>query len=153
MWRYISNLHIYWSIFYAKKDIKDRERFENTRGRFFCVAKRWMTIRGLCMFSIINSLNIPSYLFLLLCLMFFEIYGIIQIKKSSRKKEWKNFGYFQAFLSILFAITLGVNRIIHSILPGTQQAKVCAIVTIVLLIINILFFCIMSLILLAKKRW
>lgn len=104
------------------------------------------------MFSIINSLSIPSYLFLLLCLMFFEIYGIIQIKKSSRKKEWKNFGYFQAFLSILFAITLGVNRIIHSILPGTQQAKVCAIVTIVLLIINILFFCIMSLILLAKKR-
>lgn len=46
------------------------------------------------MFSIINSLNIPSYLFLLLCLMFFEIYGIIQIKKSSRKKRMEKFWVF-----------------------------------------------------------
>ncbi len=103
------------------------------------------------MFSIINSLSLPVYLFLLLCIVVTCIIGLIQWKKSS-KKYWKGWKYWY-YATIVYTIVLGVNRVIHHTdLFAREYGQVSTVITIALLILYILAFIISCGVLLVKNQ-
>lgn len=75
------------------------------------------------MFHIINSMDMPTYMIMLLVIFGMDVYGLIKYRKE--KAPWKVIAYLLPVLLIIIA----VNRVIKEYAPDTHLYNVSADVT------------------------
>ena len=75
------------------------------------------------MFHIINSMDMPTYMIMLLVIFGMDVYGLIKYRKE--KAPWKVIAYLLPILLIIIAI----NRVVKEYAPDTHLYKVSADVT------------------------
>ena len=75
------------------------------------------------MFHIINSMDMPTYMIMLLVIFGLDVYGLIKYRKE--KAPWKVIAYLLPVLLIIIA----VNRVIKEYAPYTHLHNVSVAVT------------------------
>lgn len=75
------------------------------------------------MFHIINSMDMQTYMIMLLVIFGLDVYGLIKYRKE--KAPWKVIAYLLPVLLIIIA----VNRVIKEYAPDTHLHNVSAAVT------------------------
>ena len=75
------------------------------------------------MFHIINSMDVPTYLMMLLTALGLNVYGLIKYRKV--KAPWK----VAAYLQPVTLIAIAINRVIREYAPDTHLYNVSVAVT------------------------
>ncbi len=94
-------------------------------GELFLIATKQFGHRkeNYILFHIINSMDVPTYLIMLLVIFGMDVYGLIKYRKE--KAPWKVIAYLLPVLLIIIA----VNRVIKEYAPDTHLYNVSADVT------------------------
>ena len=96
------------------------------------------------MFHIINSMDMPTYMIMLLVIFGLDVYGLIKYRKE--KAPWKVIAYLLPILLIIIA----VNRVIKEYAPDTHLYNVSVAVT--LTIGGIFFIALIVVAYITKKK-